>query len=71
MMVNKKSKKAMIPNELMEKGNILSRELNIPRTRSLGILSEGCSMPTRMVIKKMPRSKKTKVICIWEREYEI
>ena len=66
-----KTKHVRVPKELIDKGETISELTGLPRTKAFGIFSEGISMPNKIEVKKVPRSKKKKVIATWTREWEV
>lgn len=70
-MMNGKSRQVKMPEDIIKKGNAISELTGLPRTKAFGIWSEGISMPNKIEVKKIPRSKKKKVIATWVREWEV
>lgn len=65
---NSKKMKIRVPISLFDKGEMIRESTGLHRTEALGLFSEGISLPSDILIKRMPRSKSKKVTLIWRKE---
>ena len=69
--VKYKTRLTKMPENIIKKGDEISELTALPRTKAFGIWSEGISMPTKIEVQRIPRTKKKRVVATWVRELEI